>query len=116
MEYTCCDYMVEEGMATAFKSSLMSPLDKDYIDSLVKLGYEEDAKAKLDEFYQNSKKQLDSLFSPDEKEYFEALVKGDQKEEAERALELAYKKRKDVDKDDSNRKNREQTMMMVEKV
>ncbi|MBU7004410.1 MAG: hypothetical protein HXS50_02500, partial [Theionarchaea archaeon] len=55
--------MAEEGVATVFRGSLMSPLDRDYIDSLVKLGYKEDAKSKLDEFYRESKKETDTLFS-----------------------------------------------------
>ena len=89
--------MVEEGVATAFKGTLMTPIDREYIESLMKLGFKEDAKAKLDELYTSSRKQDGTLFTQEEKEYFEALVKGGQKQEAERALELAYRRQKDVD-------------------
>lgn len=106
--------MAAEGMASVFKGSLMSPLDRDYLDSLIKLGFKEDAKSKLDEIYRESKTQTDTLFSPEEKECFEALLKRGQKEEAERALELAYKKRKDLDEEGLTSIDREYIQILEE--
>ena len=40
--------MVEESLASAFRGSFITPLDKDYIESLVRLGYSDEARAKLD--------------------------------------------------------------------
>ncbi len=77
----------------------MSPLDRDYIEQLIRLGYNEDAKNKVDEFYQKSKRKQDSLFTPEERECYEALLEGGNKEEAEEALDLSYNRRRNVDGD-----------------
>ncbi len=101
-------------MAGAFRGSFITPLDRDYIQSLVKLGYKDDARAKLDELYDSSKRDTGALFTPEERECFEALVKAKQTEEAERALELAYRKRKDVDEDGLTPSDREYAQMLQE--
>ena len=103
--------MVEEGVATAFRG-FMTPLDRDYIESLSKLGYKDDARAKLDELYRNNRGDSGTLFTPEERECFEALLKGNQAEEAERALEMAYRKRKDRDAEGLTPTDREYVQML----
>ena len=106
------DSMADESLASAFSGSFITPLDKDYIESLARLGYKDEARAKLDELYEGRRRDSGTLFTPEERECFEALVKAKQMEEAERALELAYRKRKDLDGDGLAPSDREYIEML----
>ncbi len=89
--------MVADDPALGNDGVLMSPLDRDYLEALLKLGYREDARKKLEELYKSRKSQMNRLFTEEERAVFEKLLKEGKEREAEEFLDLAYERKTKVD-------------------